>query len=347
MREHHRRNVCILELCLGRSTEEPIGEPAASGDRDGRQLIARGGAVTKTVQPLDAGVLLRIDDHATLVVELHACCLQPNAFGHRMPADGHQHDVEVSERLPRRELGCELSIGLLAHGRHLCLCFESDTRSRDFLIEHLLDHRVESVAHHSLSTARERDCCAQRLEDASELDCNVPSANDERLLRLLHQVEEAVTRDAVLGARNRWHCRLATHSNEHVVRRQRPPVHLHSMRPREARNTLDTLDGGLIQVRLVDAIEPLDVCIALFNELAPVKLRMPAKLNLIPRCGLCHLKVRRRRVHELFWDAPNIDASAAVASAIPHAILVPGGPTFNEGHLLPIHRCAPGARDSP
>ena len=54
-----RRDVCILELCVGRAAKDAVGEAAAGGNRDGRQLEAGGGGVAEAVEAGDARLLRR------------------------------------------------------------------------------------------------------------------------------------------------------------------------------------------------------------------------------------------------------------------------------------------------
>mmetsp|Transcript_38336 Transcript_38336/g.89724 ORF Transcript_38336/g.89724 Transcript_38336/m.89724 type:complete len:368 (-) Transcript_38336:647-1750(-) len=182
--EDHGGNVCVLELRLRCAPKEPIGKPPASSDGDGREFVAASRAVAQAVEALHPRVLLRIHHDAPLAVELHACGLEPHPRSDRRAADSHEDHVQLCQALACRELRRKLPILLLGDGDHLRLRLESDAGAGDFLIENLLDERIEAVAHHALAAASERDRRAQRIEDASELYSNIARADDKRLFRL-------------------------------------------------------------------------------------------------------------------------------------------------------------------
>ena len=97
---------------------------------------------------------------------------------------------------------------------------------------------------------------------------------NERLARLRLEVEEAVGRDRELLAGDVGHRRGAADSDEHVVGAQ--PLararNLHLSRADEASDAGDALDGCVVEIALVDAVEPSDVRVAPLDQLRPIQL---------------------------------------------------------------------------
>mmetsp|Transcript_23942 Transcript_23942/g.78249 ORF Transcript_23942/g.78249 Transcript_23942/m.78249 type:complete len:473 (+) Transcript_23942:198-1616(+) len=297
VRKHHRRDVCILELCVGRAAKDAVGEAAAGGNRDGRQLEAGGGGVAEAVEAGDARLLLLVHDHSPLAVQLDAGRLEPELGRDRRPPDRHQDAVERREPLAARQPGRQLArSGVLLDGDHLRVGEELRARARDLGVDDLLHERVEAVAQHTRAPDGEGDGGAQRLQDARELDGDVARADDERLLRLRLEVEEPVARDAVFRARDGRRRRPSSDRDQDVVGRVAGACDLDLARRDEARKALDVGHAGVVEVPRVDAVEARDVRIALGREGAPIEPWL-AHLHAVPGRGLCRLKVRRRRVH--------------------------------------------------
>ena len=84
--------------------------------------------------------------------------------------------------------------------------------------------RQEAVS----ASHEQRDRRSHGGEDASQLDGDVPAADDDDVARLPLQLEEAVAGDDVLTARNFRQARRTTDSNQNVIRlsgqRKQPTV---------------------------------------------------------------------------------------------------------------------------
>lgn len=118
---------------------------------------------------------------------------------------------------------------------------------------------------------------AQSVEHAGKLDGDVPSTHNGDLLGQGLNVEEAIAVDAVLGTGDRgWGVRLATDGDEDLlgVDDDLGAVVLCDLdlvlgeEPAPAREVLDLV---IAQVALVDAVEALDVGVALVLEVVPVE----------------------------------------------------------------------------
>ena len=114
----------------------------------------------------------------------------------------------------------------------------------------------------------------QDVENARELDSNVPGTYHRNLFGHLLEIEEAIGCDPNVGARNIRNGRLPANSDEHVFARVGAVAHSDRLWPREPSVALDEGHLAVGEVVLVDAVESGHVRVTLRLDRAHVEGRV-------------------------------------------------------------------------
>jgi hypothetical protein len=281
MGEDDRGNVVVADLGRRelRRAEQALGQTTAGGNGDGRQLDLASD-VAKGVDIVDAAVLELVDLDVATVVELDASLLQSDASRLRRAAHGPDELVDARDGRLGAALVLvgdgELAVSVLFDASGLALLVQVDAEALVLLGDTLLDHGVE-VAQEGLVADEQVGFSAEGVEHAGKLDGDVAGADNGNLLGLDVNVEEAIAVDAVLSAGNGRRRRgLAADGDENLlgVDEDLGAVVLGDLDlilGQEAAPAVDVLDLIVVQIALVDAVEALDVGIALVLERGPVE----------------------------------------------------------------------------
>ncbi len=283
VREHDRGDVPVVKLRRPEllRPEQPRGQLAASRDRHRGELdLAR--HIAERVDVLHGGGLVLVHGHEPVGLQRHAGRLQPQTRGRGGAPDSPDEVVHVREDtlaaallVVDRELARRLVLLDLGGG---ALLVHVDAEPLVLLGHALLDHGVK-VAQEGVVADEQVRLDAERVEHARKLDGDVPGADQGHLLGQGGDVEEAVAVDAVLGAGDRrGGGRVAAGGDEDllgvdhrlgaVVERHLDRVGRDDLGP--AVHVLDLVVG---EVALVDAVEAVDVGVALLLEGGPVEGR--------------------------------------------------------------------------
>lgn len=140
----------------------------------------------------------------------------------------------------------------------------------------VLDHGVEGAEEVALAD-EEVGLGAEGVEHAGHLDGDVAGADESRDLGLLLELEEAVAGDAEVGAGDALgDVRAAADGDERLLGLDGLDVavveaDVHGVGVLEGGAPVDVLDVVVVEVALVDAVEALDVGVALVLEGGPVE----------------------------------------------------------------------------
>lgn len=258
-----------------------MGETATGSDGNGSQLDLAGG-IAESVNVLDGAVLVLVNLNVALVVDLDTGFLQTDAACLGGAADGPDEMVDVVEGgLGTRSVlvgDGQLAVGVLFDLGGVALLVQVDADALVLLGDRLLDHGVKA-AQEGVATDEQVSLSAKGVEHASKLDGNVASTDNGDLLGLRGNVEEAVRVDSELGAGDgRGSAGLAADGDEDllgvdenlgaVVKRD-----LDLVLGDETAAAVEVLNLVVAEVALVDAVEALDVGVALGLEAGPVEGR--------------------------------------------------------------------------
>ncbi|KAH6610290.1 Elongation factor 1-gamma 1 [Trichoderma cornu-damae] len=283
MRKHDGWDVFVAEL-QGRElggAEEPVREAAPGSNGDGRQLDLAGD-VAERVDVVGAGVLVVVHDDVSLVVELDAGFLQADAARQGRPADGPDEVVDVAKGalaaigIPAGD--GQLAVGVPVDPGGLGLPVEAHSQALVLVGDGLLDHGVK-VPQEGLASDQQVGFRAEGVEHAGKLDGDVAGADNGHLAGLPLNVEEAVAVDAQLGPGDLGRVAgLAPDGDEDLlgVDQHLGPVvqsHLGLVLGQQPAPSVQVVDLVVGEIPLVDAVEPLDVGVALGLEGGPVKGR--------------------------------------------------------------------------
>lgn len=208
MREHHRGDVRVIEfrVLVLRSTEKPIPELAARGDGDGREFNLPA-HVAQGVDVFDRGVLVVIGYNLASLVLLDAGFVEAEVFDFGGAADGPEEAVEIDggavgggfvfvvELHPARSGVDFLNFGLRG------VAVDVDTLALVFGNDRFLDHWVEG-SKEGFVADEEMGFASQVVEHPRHFDGDVACADEGDALGEGFEVEEAIGRDAQLGAGN-------------------------------------------------------------------------------------------------------------------------------------------------
>lgn len=206
VREHDRRDVRVIELRVLelRPAEEPVPERAAGGDGH-RCQFDFAAYVAEGVDVLDGRVLVVVRNDVALFVLRDAGFVEAEVFDFRGAADGPEDAVEVHGRPvrgrfvgvvqlhPARVGGVFLELGLRG------VAVDVDALALVLGDDGFLDHGVEG-AEEGVVADEEVRFAAEVVEHAGHFDGDVAGADEGDALRQGFEVEEAVRRDAELGA---------------------------------------------------------------------------------------------------------------------------------------------------
>lgn len=281
VREHDGGDVGVVEmriLVLGAS-EQTLRQTTSRSNGDRGQLDLASD-VAEGVDVLDAGVLVVVDGDVTLLVRLEAGGVDAEVLGRGRAANGPDEVVEAA-------LGgllavgvlvgdCELALGVLLDLCGLGALVQVDAEALVLLGDGLLDHGVE-VAQEGVVTDEEVGFGAEGVEHAGELDGDVAGADEGDLLGLDVDVEEAVRVGAELGAGDfRGDGGVAADGDEDLLGLDGGlgavvEGDLGLVLAGQAGPAVEVLDLVVVEVALVDAVEALDVGVALVLEGRPVE----------------------------------------------------------------------------
>eukprot|EP00050_Salpingoeca_kvevrii_P006715 m.291178 g.291178 ORF g.291178 m.291178 type:complete len:515 (-) comp12428_c0_seq1:41-1585(-) len=299
----------LLELRLG--LKEAVGELAADRNGNGSELDV----ATNVAESIDAinVRVLELVDLDVAILELDPRGFQANV---RVGAstNGKENTVVVLKLdLFAALLGADNNVfAVLAQSRDVCV-FDNLNASAGHLSKQLRADCLVEAAKDLLSADHELDVAAKGIEDARHLDGNVASANDSAALGQLLELEKAVAGDAQLLARDAGPGRTAAGGNDNVLCPVRVASDLDGVGRSKLGKTLNLLNAALAEVGLVDAVQALDVGIALRLEGGKVKraaLSVKAVLGVVAN----HVSVHGCVEHDLLWHAANVDTGATHAA---------------------------------
>ncbi|PMB66771.1 Elongation factor 1-gamma 1 [Beauveria bassiana] len=273
-----RGDVVVVELGGGEllAAKQAVREFAASGNGNGGQLDFACG-VAKGVDIVDAAVLVLVHLNVARVVELDASFFQTDTASLRGTADGPNQVVDIAKRgLVARII--LLSIGALFNLAGIGLLVQLDSQTLVLLGDGLLDHGVK-VTKERVVADKQMRLGAERVEHASEFDGNVAGTDDGDLFRLSSNVKEVVRVDAELSAGDGGRrCRLAANSDENLLGVDEDlgvivESDLDLILGHEAAAAVKIFDLVVAEIALINAIEALDVSVALLLKGIPIKGR--------------------------------------------------------------------------
>mmetsp|Transcript_63669 Transcript_63669/g.182891 ORF Transcript_63669/g.182891 Transcript_63669/m.182891 type:complete len:223 (-) Transcript_63669:96-764(-) len=179
---------------------------------------------------------------------------------------------------------------------------------------------------HVLVEASQRLLCPEHevhlasvaVEEASKLNGNVATPDDDDLVRPLRQRQRLVTSQDARQVRSRdlGHDRAATGGHANVLARDSLAVDLDGVGVDDASVALEDIHLGTVQHVPVDAVQPRDLAVLRLQKLRPVDRGSKAawKLPTVAH-GILHVLMQVAPVDEqLFRNAPSDHASAAQTS---------------------------------
>ena len=191
----------------------------------------------------------------------------------------------------------------------LCLSAEFDAGVFHPRSEDLLDGRVES-SEDGVTTDEEMGLGSEGVEDTSEFDGDVTSADDDDSFRLVFEVEEAIRGDTKASPGNflvRGNGRMTTGGDANMISlggvgflaRLRD---LNLGGRNDSSVTVEKIDTLPVPVGLVDTTESLDVSVALKLEGGPVELWLAEILKFVS-CGMTKpISEIGGMPHQLLWN---------------------------------------------
>lgn len=282
--EDDARDARVVEARVGEEGRGPVqalGEAAAGGDGDGRQLRLAAD-VAEGEDVVDRGVLEVVDDDVALAVDLDAGALEAEGVGLGHAADGPDEVVDVGQLALAGAVGVVdrqlAGGGILVDARLGRVLMQVHAKALVLGGHAVLDHGVE-VAQEGAVADEEVGLDAEGVEHAGELDGDVAGADEGDLLGQGGDVEEAVAVDAVLGAGDAREAGGAAADGDDDAVRAHGGLgavvlgDLDLVPGQQLRAAVDVLDLVVGQVALVDAVEALHVGVALRLERGPVEGR--------------------------------------------------------------------------
>ena len=346
MCKNHRRYEVVVELRV-RQVRAPLGvlgaeytvaERPAGGDGDGCQFRLAGD-VAEGIEALDGGVLVLVDHDVPFRSQLDAHTLRFQPFDFRRAPDGPEKlvDLELVAVLFDQLEGF-LAWRAVLDSDHLLEALvglvDDDASFFVPLRQRLLDHRVE-VAQEGVAPDEHVHFDIECTHDSCQLHCDVACANEGHLLGQLLDIEEAVTVDAELGARNVLRFdRMSSGCNEDMwsgvgglaAIRQ---LDLELVDVFERGRASDEVNSFTLPIPLVSPIETCDVRVSLLLEFGKVELDVLGDVISIV-CAILQYFVNGGEVScDLFRDTA--DRMLAVLPITKHSIYpAPTHPTLTQ-----------------
>ncbi|KAI6757627.1 hypothetical protein HG531_003452 [Fusarium graminearum] len=281
VREYNGGDVAVVELKGGKlgTAEQTMRETASSSNGNGCQFNLSGN-VAKSVDAVDVGVLVFIDNNVSRLGKLNSSLLQTDPLGLRGSADSPDQVVDIADNalVALVVLVCDgkLTVGVLLDLAGLRTLVKLNAESLVLLGNRLLDHGVE-VAEEGIVADEEVSLCAKGVEHASELDSDVTRTDNGDLLGLCGNVEETITVGAILGAGNLGrNGGLASNSDKNLLGVDQNfgvvvECDLGLVLGGEAGPTVYVIDLVVVEVSLVNTVQALDVSVTLGLEGGPVE----------------------------------------------------------------------------
>ena len=290
VREDDARDVLVDEVGIVLTSEQAVRQTAAGGDSNGSKLVATVANVADGIDVLEGGVLEVVGDNVVLVVELDAEVLDVEVFDLGVTTSREKDGFNLNGALL---LGLVLLVGdalhTVANVLHLGdrgSLVQVDALALVLLCHSILNHRVE-CSQKLVATDEEMCLGAQGVQHTSHLNADVSCTARGNAFRLLLKVEEAIAVDGEFLSGNFRLLGSATGGNEDVLCLDTLGAsvlkrNLDLVLGNELGSPPDVLDLVLVKVPLVDAVQTLDVGVALVLEVRPVKLGL--LLDLEPIC---------------------------------------------------------------
>mmetsp|Transcript_22281 Transcript_22281/g.75330 ORF Transcript_22281/g.75330 Transcript_22281/m.75330 type:complete len:367 (-) Transcript_22281:539-1639(-) len=211
VREDDGRDERVVRLGRRLAVEEAVSQAPASRNGHGRQLDEPA-HVAQRVHARLRRVLVLVDNDVALAVRRDLGVLERERLGQRVAANREQHRLVASDFLVAGVDDLEARIFVEDDLGQRRVRHDGHALALHLRVEHARDHVVK-VAQRAVAADDERRRCAEGVEDAGHLDGDVPRADNGRRLWQHLELEETVGRDAVLGALERRHGRLAANGD--------------------------------------------------------------------------------------------------------------------------------------
>mmetsp|Transcript_90525 Transcript_90525/g.242416 ORF Transcript_90525/g.242416 Transcript_90525/m.242416 type:complete len:285 (-) Transcript_90525:46-900(-) len=209
------------------------------------------------------------------------------------------------------------------------------TRTNQFAVDNLLDHRVETMSQHPSTPANQGRASSKRIENSSKLDRDVASSYDHRSFWLLRQVEEIVTCDRVLPAGDLRLRGRTTGCNQDMVGGEDVIAHLDCSSIQKTRIPNNMGNSGVIQVSRINGVEPFHVCVSFSFQRWPINLRWRPMDTITFRDSVT-LNHRSCREHHFLGHTSHVDTCPTQASSLSSASVVTVHTTFYNSNFLAV-----------
>mmetsp|Transcript_30557 Transcript_30557/g.56052 ORF Transcript_30557/g.56052 Transcript_30557/m.56052 type:complete len:344 (+) Transcript_30557:503-1534(+) len=328
MRKDNRRHILIRNLgnlILHLTTKQTIGQTPPGGNRHGCQFHLPA-YVSERIYIGHVRILIFVDDDVLFGRDLDTGRFEVEGFGVGYPFCGvgfssccHEYDVGSINDISAVQRHILLLTVIQSNlGNTIRMPMNNHTRLNHLVIQPIANQRIKlsqrlTLPHHQMNFR------TQTIQHACQLHGNISRTHHNRHLGKVFHRKETIGRYAMFfDSFSRREDRFASRGNENLFRSvlHLLPIlirHLHSMIVHEtalSKNTSNTRSHKPIGI---NSIQPLDIIIPRFLQLAKIQLGFNAT---IVESVMCHVVFQRvgnvgGAPHDFFGNASDVDAGAA------------------------------------